>query len=222
MQRSHLVRYAFSVGLLFAVAACGDGGGQSGPSEASRAALARVLKAPEDHPIWAGSVGAEVADLIRLRRFTEIQFVDAELRRKGDVVRRRAVHHTLAASSGNPEVVALLRGLAARDPDALLLAPFREGGVAHLLGFLEDESASVDDRMTSARLLGECAGMNEVRRMEALSERTEEKALEESNEPLGGPPETLGSVVRESLQKIRARVGAQGGRWPTDRASAPP
>jgi hypothetical protein len=154
-----------------------------------------------------GSVGAVVADLIRLRRFAELEFVDAELRRKADTVRRRAVHHALAASRADPEVVALLRKLAARDLEALGLAPYREGGLAHLLGVLENERAAVEDRVTSAQLLGDFGGPNEARRMEALSERTEERSLEESNEPLGETPETLGAVVRESIQTIRARVG---------------
>jgi hypothetical protein len=196
---------------LVGVAGCGgrgrrgDDAGHGEPSRESRSALARILQVPEDHPIWEGSIGAVVADLIRLRQFAEIEFVDSELRRKGEVLRRRTLHHKLAAASADPEVLALLRRLAARDPIALRLAPYREGGIAHLLGVLEDEGASVEDRMNSARLLGQFGGLPEMRRMEPLSKRSDETMLETPNEPW--PPETLGNVVRESIRRLREREG---------------
>jgi hypothetical protein len=79
--------------------------------------------------------------------------------------------------------------------------------VAYLLGVLENERASVDDRMTSARLLGELGGASEARRMEPLSDRMDESTAEGVNEPVGIPQETLGDVVRESIGRIRTRLG---------------
>jgi len=206
-------RVAVAVLLLAVVGlgACGEDGDQveagrsPAPSETWRAALARILAVPEAQSVWAGSVGAEVSDLIRLRRFAEIEFVDAELQRRHDVDRRNTIHHSLASRSAEPEVMALLRRLAARDRQALRLAPYREGGVAHLLEVLEDEDASVAERMTSARLLGQFGGLHEMRRMDRLSHGSDERAVETDNE--SWEPLRLGDVVRESIQSIRDRVG---------------
>lgn len=204
VKQSRYGRVICLAGLLSIVVACSDGGGSSRPSEASRAALSRVLQAQKNSPVWAGSVAAEVSDLIRLRQFAEIEFVDVELRRLGERERRRTVHHRVSAAHADPDVLALLRRLAARDSEPLQLAPFREGGVAHLLRVLEDDDAATSDRMTSAYVLGQFGGLEEMSRMKPFSESVEQRMLETPNESLDG--ETLGSVVRESIRSIHERV----------------
>jgi hypothetical protein len=92
---------------------------------------------------------------------------------------------------------------ASANPEVIVLARFRSGGVEYLLSVLENELADPTDRARSARELGLAGDVSVIPRMRRLED--DRTPVHGPSMRAGGPIPTLGETVKWGIEKLEPR-----------------
>jgi hypothetical protein len=161
--------------------------------------LARALVPHIDRDTTYG-VGPLAVALAAEGEWEILDFLDSDLSAPDQGRRRWYMHYALARVQDDGKVRRIMEKWALRDPRALSLARFRQGGASELVGVAEDSRVSLERRVWALVELRVCGSSAELPRLRALQDDPTE--FETGYGLPGEGPKTLGWYARKSIQEI--------------------
>ena len=138
-------------------------------------------------------------DLVLVRDFEALDALEAGL---DDEIRKSILWDSVDHWKPDPERLALLEKWALRNPESILLARFRPGGIEFLLATVEDESRGARDRAACLFALRQAGDASVIPRLENLVDDPSPVRLRSAR--AGSDVPTLGEIARRTIEYLQS------------------
>jgi nucleotide-binding universal stress UspA family protein len=176
------------------VACAGD------PLEERMAAWRPRVEAATIETKHAGERESLSAIVWELAQAGDFELIEALERECADAARRPVYWATVARAKPGPEAQGLLQRWAQREPDVIVLAAYRPGGLEFLLSTLEDPAQAPQERAQCAWALARAGDRSALPRLRALVDDPTPVPMRSLRAGAGVP--TLGNIVRDCVADL--------------------
>lgn len=142
--------------------------------------------------------------IVAARDYELVQFLDKAVEEFPDWRRRKhSIRWAFVDGPSTPRVRAMLKRMAKRYHDSVLLAPYRNGGIRFLVRVARDEHESQTRRREALNRLSVFAGSSVIPELQKLFD---DRMPDSSFGPAFGPDTTIGDDAKEAVRSIRSRA----------------